>query len=184
MPEIPAEVIKLAAQGDTDAFERILAAYGDFVFNVSLRMLRRREDAQEAAQEAFLTIYKKLCSFQQRSSLKTWIYRITVNTAINYSRRERRHRARAVSYDEESHPVAVPAQLNTEAEYTGRMVDKLLGMLSEEQRACVVLRSIEGLSYEEIAAVLGIEVNAVRSRLKRAREKMLAVKSEVMTDAL
>lgn len=186
MQDISEDVILRAARGESDAFEQILKAYGEVVYNVSLRVVRHKEDAEEVAQEVFLTLYRKLRGFEGRSSLKTWIYRITVNTAINFAKRAARMKDKTVGYDETNEPADAhsEAQERTEGEYAGKVVDRLLQMLSEEQRACIVLRNVEGLSYEEIAGALGININAVRSRLKRARERLLAVKEEVMADEL
>lgn len=185
MQDVSQEVIRRAAEGDTEAFEEILTCYGDLVFNVSLRVLRSREDAQEATQDVFLTLHRKLRDFEGRSSLKTWIYRIAMNTAINYSRKVIPVRDRTVEYDETAGDgYAGQVSDRTEQEYAEHVVDQLLGLLSSEQRSCVVLRNIEGMSYEQIAQTLGIDINSVRSRLKRARDKMMARKEEVMRDGL
>ncbi|MBF0121874.1 MAG: RNA polymerase sigma factor [Candidatus Omnitrophica bacterium] len=180
MQDIAQDVIMRAAHGDRDAFEDILRAYGDLVFNVSLRVLRHRQDAEEVSQEVFLTLHKKLRDFEGRSSLKTWIYRITMNVAINYLKRTARMKDKTVAYDDEVLEQEGRAPDVVEKEYTENVIQRLLESLSPEQRACIVLRSIEGLSYQQIAETLGIDINSVRSRLKRAREKMLAMKEEVM----
>ena len=186
MQDIAEDVIMRAARGDSDAFEEILKGYGDLVFNVSLRVLRHRQDAEEVSQDVFWTLYKKLRDFEGRSSLKTWIYRITMNAAINYAKRTARMKDRTVEYDEEAfgtdqHGGGPDV---AEKEYAENVVQRLLDLLSPEQRACVVLRNIEGMSYEEIAQTLGIDINSVRSRLKRARDKMLAARKEVMQHEL
>ena len=186
MQDISDEMIARSARGDVEAFEDIVRAYGDLVFNVGLRIVRNRQDAEEVAQEVFLTLHRKLGSFEGRSGLKTWIYRITVNTAINYAKRGAGVKNKTVEYDEDVAPIAQHGLMKekVEMEYTANVVDKLLGMLSPQQRACIVLRSMEGLSYEDIARNMGIDINAVRSCLKRARDKMLAARKEVMRDGL
>ncbi len=182
MQDVAKDVIDRAAEGDSDAFGEILKCYGDMVFNVSLRVLRNREDAEEVTQDVFLLLHRKLKGFEGRSSLKTWIYRITMNAALYRARGRDRMRKRTVTYDEQhsSNDQIVMPDDSVGKEYAQHTVTRLLGLLSVDQRACVVLRSIEGLSYEEIAKTLGIALSAVRSRLKRAREKMMASKSEVM----
>ncbi|MBF0387433.1 MAG: RNA polymerase sigma factor [Candidatus Omnitrophica bacterium] len=186
MQDIEDELIKRAALGSTEAFEGILKGCGDFVFNVSLRMVRNRQDAEEVSQEVFLLIFRKLKEFQWRASFKTWVYRITVNTALNYIKRVAGMKDRSVEYNEDLHSTAQPGEVPAvaEKEYAQGVVDRLLGELTAEQRACIVLRNVEGLTYEEIAGALGIDINSVRSRLKRAREKMLSIKKEVMADEL
>ena len=180
--EINLAVIERAASGDVAAFEVIYQAYSGFVFHVALRVCRGRDEAEEITQEVFMTVYRKLGSFRGQSSLKTWVYRVTVNTALNYLKRESRHRDTVPADEQVLTAVAHPAVVSqmSEQEYQTTLVDRLLAGLTPEQRMCVVLRNMEGLSYEQIAQALKINLNAVRSRLKRAREKMIAMRGEVM----
>lgn len=185
MQDIPADIITKAAGGDLESFELIYKATSSFVFNVAYRVVNNRQDAEEITQEVFLTVYHKLNTFRFQSSFKTWIYRVTANSAINYSKRISRERNRTVEFDDQVN--AAPPQQNKEVvekEYHAKIVASLLNALNSDQRTCVVLRNIEGLSYQEIADVLGININTVRSRLKRARETMLSMRKEVMTNEL
>ncbi len=180
MDDINRDVIKRAASGDPGAFEQIYRTYARYVFHVALRMTRHRQDAEEITQNVFVTLYEKLAGFRGQAQMRTWIYRITVNMSINYLKKEKRIRQRSVSDDSAVEAVAVePEVYHDDARRAAeRLVSTLLDGLTGEQRACVVLRSVEGLSYAEIARVLKIHVNAVRSRLKRARERMIAQKPE------
>jgi RNA polymerase sigma-70 factor (ECF subfamily) len=186
MQQIPKEVIAAAADGDIRAFEQIFNAYVDMVFNIALRSSRRREDAQEITQDVFLAVHRKLKDFRMQSSLKTWIYRITVNMTINHLKKESRFRDKAVAFDDALTPAPEGSDIGraAEREYLNGVTRRLLDALTPEQRVCIVLRNFEGLSYEEIARALGIELNTVRSRLKRAREKLIAVRKEVMAHEL
>ncbi len=183
---LPEDVIVRASNGDIAAFRDIYDAYSDFVFNVALRVTRYREDAKEITQEVFVTVHNKLKSFRHRSSLRTWMYRITVNTSLNYIKKHARLKSRTVEYDDalgSSYSRDYAAE-KADREHNEGIINRLLGMLTPEQRVCIVLRSMEGLSYEEMANVLSIDVNAVRSRLKRAREKLLSVRKEVLENEL
>ncbi len=186
MHDITGNIIIRASEGDIDAFEVIYREYIDFVSNVAFRVVNTREDAEEVTQEVFLNIYRQLKHFRFESTLKTWIYRITVNTAINYSKKTSKDHSEMAEY------IKVSGQGNTKIrtpyevcdERNERLISALLNAITPDQRACIVLRGIEGLSYQEIAETLKIPVNTVRSRIKRARETMLSVRREEIHDEL
>jgi len=183
---LPEEVILKAANGDMEAFRAVYETYSEFVFNVALRVARYREDAKEITQEVFVTVHNKLKGFRHRSALRTWMYRITVNTALNYLKKHSRMKNKTVEYDDALGSRYSKDYISEKAdrEHQENVINKLLGFLTPEQRVCIVLRNIEGLSYEDMAKVLDIDINAVRSRLKRAREKLLSVRKEVMVNEL
>jgi len=176
MQDIPEDLIIQAANGDMPAFEHIYNAFSGFVYNVAFRVSGNRENAEEITQDVFMKIYRNLGRFQFRSSFKTWIYRITANTAINLVKQRAGEESKKVEYnDAVQRKDAIGAAGRTGDEGRKRaLLAALLGVLNPNQRACVVLRSVEGLSYEEIADTLKVNINTVRTRLKRAREKMLA----------
>ncbi len=181
MQEISSQTIKEASEGSMSAFRQIYDKTSGFVYNVALRILNNKEDAQEVTQDVFVNIFKSLNKYQFESSLKTWIYRITVNTSLNCVRKRKKEVNKHISYDVtlEKNPglsISAPGAKRLENE---ELVTRLLDMLNPDQRACVVLRNIEGLSYEEIALALATNINTVRSRLKRAREILLNRKNEV-----
>ena len=176
MDEVTQDILIRASQGDIQAFEDVYKASSSFVFNVALRVVNNREDAMEVSQEVFMIIHNKLKGFRFESSFKTWVYRITANTAINFAKKN--SRAKTVPFEESYGEGAVlsDVQANMDQEHQSELVDRLLGELNPDQRACVVLRDIQGLSYEEIAQALNININTVRSRLKRSREKLMNLK--------
>ena len=186
MQDITGSIIIRASEGDIDAFEVIYREYIDFVSNVAYRIVNSREDAEEVTQEVFLNIYRQLKYFRFESSLKTWIYRITVNSAINYSKKASKHHSEMAGYMDVSERVntneRAPDKIS--GEFNEKIITTLLDAITPDQRACIVLRSIEGLSYQEIAETLKIPVNTVRSRIKRARETMLSLREEVMKNDL
>ena len=179
MEDIGKDILIRASQGDMQAFEDVYKASSSFVYNVAFRVVNNREDALEVAQEVFMIIYHKLKNFRFESSFKTWAYRITANCAINFAKKN--SRAKTVPFEESFGEGAVFSEIEAkmDQEHQSQLVEKLLGELSPDQRACVVLRDIQGLSYEEIAQALNININTVRSRLKRSREKLLSLKRKV-----
>jgi RNA polymerase sigma-70 factor, ECF subfamily len=184
--DIAKDILIRASQGDMQAFEEIYKASNSFVYNVAYRVVNNREDALEVAQEVFMIIYHKLKDFRFESSFKTWVYRITANYSINFSKKY--SKSKTVPYEDSFGPhaghsqsfgegaVLNEAQTHMDQEHQSHLVENLLGELNPDQRACVVLREMQGLSYEEVAQALNININTVRSRLKRARQKLLSLR--------
>jgi RNA polymerase sigma-70 factor (ECF subfamily) len=163
--------------GDVQAFDEVYGRFGEMVYNLSLRLAGNREEAADLTQEVFLRIYRHLGSFGGRSTLKTWVFRI----AINHCRdRLSRHHPVMQSIDGDpeegggvtlADPMRGPEELAVAAD-EGRRVMEGLSRLPAVFREAVVLRDLEGLSYEEIAEVLGVRVGTVRSRIARGREQL------------
>lgn len=154
-----------------DAFAQLYRASSSFVFTLAYRIAGNREEAEEITQDVFLRIHRYLRNFQFRSSFKTWLYRIAVNTALNAHKRLRKERTRRADVDDIENIVAAPQRHDDPG--ARDMLNSLLDRLNPDQRACITLREIEGLSYEEMAQVLGVNLNTVRSRLKRARAALV-----------
>ncbi len=185
MNNISEDIIVKSLEGSVGSFEGIYKAYSGFVYNVAFRVVNNVDEAQEVTQDVFLTVYRKLESFKFKSSFKTWVYRITVNLAINYVKkrsREQKHKRLYENIEFDKTIDSVSEQI--EREQQEKTISTLLEALSPDQRACIVLRSIEGLSYQEIADSLNINVNTVRSRLKRAREKLIALRKEMVKNEM
>jgi RNA polymerase sigma-70 factor (ECF subfamily) len=162
--------------GDLQAFDEVYARFGEMVYNLALRLASNREEAADLTQEIFLRIYRHLGTFGGRSTLKTWVFRI----AINHCRdRLSRHYPAMQSIDDDSDEGGVsiadpgrgPEDLAVAAD-EGRRVAEGLSRIPPVFREAVVLRDLEGLSYEEIAEVLGVRVGTVRSRIARGREQL------------
>jgi RNA polymerase sigma-70 factor (ECF subfamily) len=169
------EIIVKAAGGDLAAFEEIYKAASGFVYNVALGVVHNGHDAEEITQEVFLNVYHKLKGFRLESSLKTWVYRMAANTAINRYNKMKKDRQRNREYHSGLEEWHEPKEPDIDADMRKKAVKAYLDGLDPDQKACVVLREVEGLSYEEIADVLKVKVNTVRTRIKRAREKLLAM---------
>ena len=175
MDDISESVIKSAAKGDVGAFETIYRASCGFVYNVALRVSANRTKAQDITQEVFLKVYDSLKFFSFRSKLKTWIYRVTVNTAINYCRQDKSRGKSDVDFSDIEPLTGSHDSIREEIDRkdSAVYVRGLLDKLNPEHKACLLLREFEGLSYEEMAKVLKVKLNTVRSRLKRAREALV-----------
>ena len=185
MQGLTEDIIRQAAAGDSEAFEAIYKACSGFVFNVACRVVNSAEDAREVAQDVFLTVHQQLKNFRFQSTFKTWSYRITINTAINYAKKKTREQNRMVEYTEATEYKHTMQNTDSGADrLQEQMLISLLDKLTADQRACLVLRGIEGLSYQEIADILDININTVRSRIKRARETLLAFRQKVGTHEL
>jgi RNA polymerase sigma-70 factor, ECF subfamily len=175
MHDISKDIVLQAAMGDINAFERIYTAMHSFVFNVAFRIAGNKEDAKEITQDVFIKMHRKLNSFMFRSSFKTWVYRITTNTAINAVNKIRKKADAAISYDDH---IKLKNQIGggdlaiTENS-SFQTLERLLHGMDINQRACIVLRGIEGLSYKQISESLNVNINTVRTRIKRAREYMM-----------
>lgn len=176
MQDISKNTLIKASEGDMGAFEEIYRITSGYVYTIALKVTGIREDAEEVTQDVFLSIHKNLKSFRFRSTFKTWIYRITTNKAINAYRKRSRERGKKIPFDDEIavEDVKAPGVSSLDEEHKKKLVSLMLEGLPVEQRACVILKDIEGLKYEEIARALKININTVRSRLKRAREKLIS----------
>lgn len=175
MQDITDELLIKASSGNIAAFEEIYKATSSFVYSIAWRITRNSQDAEEVTQDVFMKLYKNLKSFEFRSAFRTWVYRIAVNCAITRYRVTAKERRRRVNY-ENLEEVAIEKRLSTEGldeHDTEAKLAALLSVLNPQQRVCLILRELEGLSYKGIADILRIPINTVRSRLKRAREALL-----------
>ena len=174
MLEAEQDILEQARAGDTGAFEKIYRAYSGMVYGLALRMTGREEDAEEVTQDVFVAAHRNLGGFIGTASLKTWFYRITVNTALNAIKRNKRRRSEfRMEEGVEFEDVRNDVSESVERESQEAEAAEMLARLNPDQKACLLLRAKEGLSYEEIAGVLKVNINTVRTRLKRAREALL-----------
>lgn len=185
-----AALVGRARDGDAAAFQQLVVAHQGRLFSVAFGMLRDRDDAMDVVQDAFIKAHRKLVDFEGNSAFSTWLYRITVNLCIDKKRSVARRRQTGLDGVADTNFEDDP--LYAEAEYAPRLSganplrnvgDKQLGeqigrglaQLSDDHRAIVLLREVEGMSYEEISEALGIPRGTVMSRLFHARKNLQRV---------
>ena len=179
------ELVDRARQGDRSAFRTLVERYQRRVYSVALGMVKNQDDAQDVIQEAFLKAYRHLPNFKGISSFYTWLYRITVNLCLDHLRKRR---GGTVEFDERvareesvkgEELLPTPAAGNPLAEVSRKelaeQISRALDSLSEDHRSILILREVEGFSYEELAEILEINKGTVMSRLFHARRNLRKV---------
>lgn len=178
-----AAIVQRCALGDEDAYGELVSEHQRMVYQLALHLLGDHNEALDLSQEVFLRVFRTIQRFRGQSALRTWIYRIVVNQARNRLRWwRRRYRAQQVSLEEH-----VRSHGDPPAKDNGASPERALGRkelatriwaalddLPFEQRTAIVLREVDGMSYDEIAYSLGVAVGTVKSRLARARETLRA----------
>ena len=171
------ELVTRAQNGDRNAFSELVRIHAQGVMNVVYRMCGNMHIAEDAAQETFIQAWIKLSSYRPKSSLRNWLYRIAVNTAIDMLRKDKRILPGSVEDLHLTDSQAGPEATFLSGEQT-ELVQGAISTLPDASRAVLILREYEGLSYKEIADSLDIPVGTVMSRLNYAR-KLLKEKLEV-----
>jgi RNA polymerase sigma-70 factor (ECF subfamily) len=175
-----AALVQRCADGDEVAFAELVAEHQRMVVQLAINLLGDRDEALDLSQEVFLRVFRTIHRFRGQSSLRTWIYRIAVNQARNRHRFwRRRHRGDQVSLDQHlathgefpSGRDLTPDRVLAQKQLAERL-QRALDDLPFDQRTAIVLREIDGLSYEEIAFSLGVAIGTVKSRLTRARQTL------------
>jgi len=174
-------LVRRAQTGDETAFREIVERYQSKVFSIIHGIVRHRNDVEDIAQQVFAKVYLSLKNFDFRSSLITWIYKITVNECFDYLRKRK---VRKLVYEsdlsedevrrvENSEPQS-NRQTPVDVELAGRdYVFKLLSKVSEEERMLLMMKEVEGYSVEELAAQTGMNENTIKVKLFRARQKLV-----------
>lgn len=171
-------LLEKAKAGDVAAFEELIENYQKKIFNIAFRIVGNYDDANDLAQEVLIRIYKSIGGFKEQSSFSTWIYRITTNVCLDDIRK--RKNRKVISLDEEIHvddgevkrqivsDDPLPEETAERAELR-ELVGNAIQSLSEEHRLVIVMRDLQGFSYEEIARILKCPEGTVKSRINRAR---------------
>lgn len=178
------DLVERILGGDELAFSEMVLKYRNRVMRVAARMLGNRDEAEDLAQDVFVKVYYSLKSFKGEALFSTWLYRITVNSCLNHRKRrkpeaeidEGRDRGESILADTDSNPQAL-----LEEKEVKLLLEKAIQALPQEQRIVLILRDIEGLSYEAIAGSLELELGTVRSRLHRARLEVQASMKKVFS---
>lgn len=181
-------LIEKAKSGDAKAFEALIINYEKLVYNVIYRMMGNPEDTYDLSQETFIKVYTKLNQFDGTSQFSTWLYRIATNTCLDELRRRKGKETFSIdqaieSEDSYIHPEQEDKNENVEREIIEKekahIIQMALNEVNEKNRAVLILRDIQQLSYDEIAQSLDISLGTVKSRISRGREQ---VKKILMQD--
>jgi len=177
--EVDQQLVERAQRGDKHAFELLVVKYQRRLGRLISRFVRNAAEAEDLTQEAFIKAYRALPAFRGDSAFYTWLYRIGINTAKNHLLAQGRKAPTSTPFDTEEaedfedasllHEVATPEN-ELMSKQVVDVVNASLQQLPEDLRTALTLREIEGLSYEEIAAVMDCPIGTVRSRIFRARE--------------
>ena len=172
MPEQPArdeDLVRRYLSGDRAAFAALVERHERRVYNLALRMTGREEDARDATQDAFLTVLRKLSSFRGEAAFTTWLHRVTVNACYDLLRK--RQRAPLLERGVDDLPAVEPPPAPDPADDSSLSIDvrRALMQVPEDFRAVMILHDVHDLRQEEVAAILGVAVGTVKSRLHRGR---------------
>jgi len=174
------ELIERARGGDDAAFNQIVLAYRKRILGTIARLISRAEDVEDVGQEVFVRLYFSLDKLRSPDVFEPWLYRLTVNAAYDYLRRQRRRgESRLGDLSEKQGLMADAAEGSRRYEEQERrnrlreLVKALLGQVSEEDRILLTLKEVEGLSLKELEKIYGVNENALKVRLFRARQRVL-----------
>ncbi len=176
------EYIEKCQQGDRDAFVHLIALYEKKILNHCYRMLGNLADAEDATQEVFVKIFRFIKSYTGQSAFSTWIYKIASNVCLDYVRKHRRHQKDTVSIHQQNkegeefflsiEDDGPSPYEKTKANEAQEKLAEALSQLSDEQKQVIILRDVDGFSYEEIAKILNTAPGTVKSRINRARQNL------------
>ena len=189
MPPSDWELVRRTREGDRDAFRTLVERYQRRVASLAIGMLRSREDALDIVQETFTKAYQNLDRFKGDSGFYTWLYRIAFNLCVDHQRREGKF-AQPPADAPETEEIALPSPADglrvdepfqrAHSAEIGRRVEAAIRELTPDHRAVILLREVEGLSYEEISRVLDCPKGTVMSRLHYARRQLQSRLRELM----
>jgi RNA polymerase sigma-70 factor (ECF subfamily) len=176
-------LVEQSRNGDVDAFEELIRDYKKIAYNIAFKILQNVEDAEDASQEALIKVFKSIQNFNMESSFKSWMYRIVMNTCIDFQRKKNKT-INAVSIDEdidlgESSPLhreiaddSGNPDVLIEKNFNSKLINDALSKLDNDTRVIIILRDIQGFSYSEISEILSCNLGTVKSRLNRARRNL------------
>ena len=178
--KLQAQIITACQRGDPHAYEQLIRCYQTQVYSLAMRMLSNPEDAADVTQETFIRVFRTIDKFRGDASFSTWIYRVTSNLCLDWLRRRKRQALSSdtpVSWEHETVPREMadnspnPEDLVTTAELR-QEIQSALSQLESYHRLAVILRDVQGLSYEEVAGILNLPLGTVKSRINRGRRQL------------
>lgn len=175
-------LLSKAIKGDIDSFEALIENYQTKAYNIALRILGNEEDAKDAVQDAFIKIYRSLSKFRGDSSFYTWVYRIVTNTCYDLIKKRKKDQNKVTSltsYDnsregeiEDIKDIVYEPEKMIDRKEDKEAIIRCLNKLSYDHKIIIILRDIQGFSYEEISQILDCSEGTVKSRINRARHKL------------
>lgn len=174
------DVIERARNGDAAAFSEIVSTYRKRIFGTIARLIGRPDDVEDIAQDVFVRLYYSLDQLRTPEVFEPWLYRLTVNAAYDYLRRQKRRQESRISDLSEQQVIMADAAASREADLEAQyrrsvteQVNALLSCVSEQDRMLLVLKEVEGLSLKELEKIYNVNENALKVRLFRARQRVL-----------
>ena len=180
------EIIQKVIGGDKNAFEELVMANQKNVYNLAYKMTRNEDDALDISQEAFIKAYRQLSGFRGDSRFSVWLYRLTYNLCIDFLRKKPAQTTLSLDYEDDDgdlKPLEIPDLRNLPEDNAMRgemrkTIAESIDELKARYREILVMREVTGMSYDEIAESLGVNVGTVKSRLSRARLKLIEILEE------
>jgi RNA polymerase sigma-70 factor (ECF subfamily) len=178
MSEFEKILLEKARKGDVDAFEMLIREHERKAFNIAYRFLKNADDAEDITQEAFLRAFRSIKKFKGQSSFSTWLYRIINNTCIDFVRAKQNKITdsidKTIQYDNEELELQIPGDQNdpvdmAETAEISQLMQSMLALLPDDQKMAIILRDIQGFSYQEISEITGVGMGTVKSRINRGR---------------
>jgi len=183
--QVDYELIERARAGDDSAFNQIVVTYRKRILGTIARLIGRPEDVEDVGQEVFLRLYYSLDQLRAPEVFEPWLYRLTVNAAYDYLRRQKRRKESRMADLSEQQMMVADAVAGTKsqadkqyADGVRELVDALLSEVSEEDRILLTLKEVEGLTLKELEEIYGAKENALKVRLYRARQRVLKAYNE------
>jgi len=187
-------LLEKAKDGNIEAFERLIEGYQKKVFNIALRMIGDYDDASDVAQEVFIRIFRSIKNFKEQSSFSTWVYRITTNVCLDELRKRKNKKVVYLEEEIKLDSSDVKRQIQddrptpdalAEIGELKKTINDAINRLSSEHRTAIILRDIQGFSYEEISRIIDCPQGTVKSRINRARralKELLKPKMELLDE--
>ena len=170
------ELLKRALAGDVSAFEELVASNEKRIYNICYRMMKNDQDAQDMAQEALIKAWKNLRNFNLKAAFSTWLYRIAVNTCLDELRKRKNTSQSIEELNEKGITIEDEQSGNfSESSDLRQGLSEAMDKLDPNEKIIIVLKDVQGYSYEEIGEILSCPVGTVRSRLSRSRKKLAEI---------
>ena len=174
-------LIEKAQSGDPIAFEDLIAIHQKNIFSIAYRIAGNQNDAEDMAQEVLIKIFKNLNQFKGNSKFSTWLYRVTTNTCLDMKKKIMKHSSYSLDQNLETDEGSISTEIQdnsptpeqyAEQNAVQRAVNQAISNLNDQHKKVIILRDVQGFSYEEIADMLGCSVGTVKSRINRARAQL------------